>query len=169
MPFQSAKKKRLEFNRKTKNSVESEVLKVKPREKILAQALDANLISPCGMNCGLCMGYLRDKNTCAGCRTGDDGKAKSVLACSIRTCAALRSSASGFCYECDAFPCRRLRRLDTRYRTKYRMSMLENLELIRDSGIAAFVEFERSRWACPDCGGLQCVHTGACIYCGHEW
>ncbi|MBU2601101.1 MAG: hypothetical protein KKA32_02895 [Actinobacteria bacterium] len=43
------------------------------------------------------------------------------------------------------------------------MSMLANLELIRDSGIEAFVESERNPWACPDCGGMQCVHTGACI------
>lgn len=145
------------------------MLKVKPGEKILPQALDADLIAPCGMNCGLCMCYLRDKNTCAGCRTGDDGKAKSVLACTIRKCDTLRSNTSGFCFECDVFPCARLRCLNTRYCTKYRMSMLENLELIRESGIEAFVESERNRWACPDCGGMQCVHTGACIYCGHEW
>jgi len=82
---------------------------------------------------------------------------------------ALRAGKSGFCFECDTFPCARLRRLDKRYRTKYRMSMIENLEVIRDSGVESFVESERERWACPECGGMQCVHTDVCVYCDHAW
>ncbi len=30
------------------------------------------LIAACGMNCGLCIGYLRDKNSCGGCFKIDD-------------------------------------------------------------------------------------------------
>jgi hypothetical protein len=149
--------------------LELEMLKVKPGKKVLPRALRADLIAPCGMNCILCMCYLRDKNTCAGCRAGDEGKAKSCLACTIRQCEVPRSNTSGFCFGCDAFPCARLRRLDIRYRTKYRMSMLENLAFIQDSGIEAFIESERDRWICPECGGMQCVHADVCIYCGHEW
>jgi hypothetical protein len=37
-----------------------------------------------------------------------------------------------YCYECDEFPCARVKRLDKRYRTKYEMGMIENLEYIRD-------------------------------------
>jgi hypothetical protein len=145
------------------------MLIVKPGEKVLPQTLHAELIAPCGMNCGLCMCFLRDKNTCAGCRMGDEGKAKSCLACSIRRCETPRSNASGFCFECEVFPCARLKRLDARYRAKYRMSMRDNLESIRVSGVDAFVEAERAKWTCPECGGVQCVHAGACIYCGHAW
>jgi hypothetical protein len=142
---------------------------VKPGEKLSPQALEPALVAPCGMNCGLCMGYLRDKNRCLGCRTGDDGQAKSVRACTIRTCEKRRSGESTFCIDCDVFPCPRLKRLDTRYRTKYRMSMLENLRAIRDLGVEAFVELERGRWECSKCGGLQCVHTAECIYCANVW
>ncbi len=145
------------------------MLNVKPGKRVSPQELHQDLIAPCGMNCGLCMCYLRDKNTCGGCRAGDEGKAKSCLACAIRNCETPRSNESGFCFECDVFPCARLKRLDVRYRTKYRMSMLENLEFIRVLGIEAFVESERDRWACPECGGVQCVHTEACIYCGQRW
>lgn len=145
------------------------MLKVKPGEKLFPKALRPDLIAPCGMNCGLCMCFLREKNTCAGCRAGDDGKSKSVLACTIRKCETPRSNKSGFCYECDVFPCARLRRLDVRYQTKYHMSMLDNLKSLRELGIEAFVESERDRWTCPGCGGVQCVHTDVCIYCGHEW
>lgn len=144
-------------------------LKVRPGEKLSPQALGPALVAPCGMNCGLCMCYLRAKNRCLGCRAEDDGKAKSVLACTIRKCETLRLAESGFCIECKKLPCPRLKRLDIRYRTKYRMSMLENLQGIRDVGIEAFVESERERWACPECGGLQCVHTVECVYCGYVW
>jgi hypothetical protein len=142
---------------------------VKPREKLLPQVLVPELIAPCGMNCGLCMAYVRDKNRCLGCRAGDEGKAKSCLACTIRNCETLCSSESGFCIDCERLPCPRLKRLDARYRTKYRMSMLENLQAIRAIGVEAFVVSEQERWACPACGSLQCVHTPECVYCGHVW
>lgn len=145
------------------------MLKVKPGQKILPGDLGPALIAPCGMNCGLCMCYLRQKNTCGGCRSGDEGKAKSVLACTIRTCEITRAGESGSCSECVKAPCPRLKRLDARYREKYRMSMLDNLRAIREKGLGPFVESERERWACPECGGVQCVHTDACIYCGHVW
>jgi len=145
------------------------MLKVRPGEKRTPQALCAELIAPCGMNCGLCMCYLRKKITCGGCRSGDEGKSKSVLACTIRKCEAVRASVSVFCSDCAKLPCPRLKRLDVRYRKKYRMSMLENLRAIREDGIEPFVESERKRWTCPECGGVQCVHTTECIYCGFAW
>lgn len=49
------------------------------------------------------------------------------------------------------------------------MSMLDNLRSVGDLGAEAFVEVERERWACPECGGMQCVHTPQCVYCGHAW
>ena len=127
------------------------------------------MIAPCGMDCGLCARYARDKGRCLGCRAGDEGKAKSCLACAIRNCDMLPSLESGFCIDCDRFPCPRLKRLDARYRAKYRMSMIGNLRLIHDAGLQAFIEAEMERWVCPGCGGLQCVHTPECVYCGHVW
>lgn len=143
------------------------MLKVKPGNRVEPTDLKTELIAPCGMNCGLCMSYLRDKNTCAGCRAGDAGKAKSVLACTIRSCETVADS--GTCADCTTLPCPRLRRLDARYRQKYRMSMLENLRVIREQGVESLVESERTRWACPECGGVQCVHTAECVYCRHVW
>jgi hypothetical protein len=67
------------------------MLKVKSGEKLTPQALRPALVAPCGMNCGLCMRHLRDKNRCQGCRSADDGKAKSVLACPIRKCEKVRA------------------------------------------------------------------------------
>ncbi|MFA5801027.1 MAG: hypothetical protein WC911_00980 [Thermoleophilia bacterium] len=42
--------------------------------------------------------------------------------------------------------------LDKRYRTKYGMSMIENLEIIRQVGVRDIFRREKQRWACPKCG-----------------
>ena len=46
-----------------------------------------------------------------------------------------------FCFDCDKFPCDRLKRLDKRYREKYGMSEIENLNKIREIGLVTLVSF----------------------------
>lgn len=139
---------------------------MKFRETTYPDSLTAALIAPCGMNCGLCSGRLRAKDSCGGCRGGEGALPTYCDTCIIRNCDTIAASESGFCFECDKYPCARLRRLDKRYRTNYGMSMLENLERIREGGIEAFVAAERERWACPECGAVLCVHRDACVWCG---
>jgi len=129
---------------------------------------ETQLIAPCGMNCGICMGYLREKNKCNGCREDDTDKAVSVRKCIIKSCETIKTNQSGFCYECEKYPCRRLKQLDKRYRTRYSMSMLENLESIKEIGLDAFTENEKERWRCQKCGGVICVHRGYCFSCGER-
>jgi hypothetical protein len=130
-------------------------------------SLESALIAPCGMNCGLCLAYLRRKNHCPGCRGDDSAKAKSCLACRIKNCDERGTSGRDFCFQCARFPCPRLRELDKRYRTKYGMSMLENLRNIQTLGLDAFVALERERWKCAQCGVVVCVHKESCLHCGH--
>lgn len=74
--------------------------------------------------------------------------------------------ADGFCGDsCGKFPCRRLRQLDERYRTKYGMSMLENLASINKIGTAGFAEAELKKWRCNGCGSQLCVHRPKCNIC----
>lgn len=70
-----------------------------------------------------------------------------------------------FCFECESYPCKRLKALDKRYRTKYHMSMIENLDSIRDQGMRDFLEAQEVEWRCPTCGGTICCHTGLCMNC----
>lgn len=126
------------------------------------------LMAPCGMNCGICMAYLRDKKKCPGCHGDDASKMPSCVRCIIKNCEALKACQSGFCYECPKYPCRRLKQLDKRYRTKYTMSMLENLEFIREHGLSAFVDKEHERWRCRKCGGVISCHRGYCFTCGER-
>jgi hypothetical protein len=131
------------------------------------------LIAPCGMNCGLCSGYLALKNDvksqgirmayCAGCRPR--GKNCAFLK---KKCDRLANGRVQYCYECADFPCRSLQHLDKRYRALYRMSMIENLEHIRRDGVQKFLEIEAKKWRCPECGGVVCCHNGICFSCGVE-
>jgi len=129
------------------------------------------LIAPCGMNCGICSGYLAFKHNvkdkairmpyCIGCRPRHKKCAFLKKGCDL-----LLNGQLEYCYQCDDFPCKRLCHLDTRYQTLFRMSMVENLEYIKDNGIEKFLEEEEERWKCPQCGATICCHNGICFNCG---
>lgn len=130
------------------------------------ELLDSTLlIAPCGINCGVCRGHLRERNKCAGCRASDADKPKTRTQCKIKTCEVLVSGKAKYCFECENFPCESLKHLDKRYRTKYGMSVIENLQDIKNYGIIFFLENEKAKWTCKECGGVICVHTGKCSSC----
>jgi hypothetical protein len=133
--------------------------------------MEESLIGLCGMNCGDCEGYLAGKYNvnsqglkqryCAGC------KPKHNKACSFtKNCKLLAEGKVRYCYECDGFPCRRLQQLDKRYRTFYHLSMIENLNYIKENGMTKFLEREEDKWKCPECGGVISCHNGICYSCG---
>ena len=126
------------------------------------------LIAPCGMNYGICRAYLREKNKCTGCRGADIGKPVTRVKCRIKNCVIFQKDKSKFCFECEDFPCDNLEHLDKRYRTKYNMSMIENLNDIKKNGILWFLVSEKNRWECPACGGVICCHNGICFNCRKE-
>jgi hypothetical protein len=126
---------------------------------------ERSLIAPCGMNCGTCIAYLRVKNKCPGCRTFSADKSVSVQRCIVIKCIDLEKTDSKFCYECEKFPCKRIKQLDKRYRTKYRTSFIENLRFIKENGIADFLEYESNRRTCPNCGSILSVHRAFCLDC----
>jgi len=130
--------------------------------------LAPDLIAPCGMDCGVCIAHLRDRNPCVGCNGEDSSKPHHCTVCRMKHCDELTSHGHSFCFECPRFPCPQLRNLDKRYRSKYRMSMLENLEEVRRIGLEQFVESERIRWACDHCGALVSVHRKVCLACGES-
>ena len=133
--------------------------------------LSADLIAPCGMNCALCIAYQFEQDDlnqhgfhrmyCPGCVP----RGKNCLHMGDK-CELLRDGKVRFCFECPQFPCQRLKGLDKRYRTKYHLSMIKNLEFIRDNGIATFLSKEEQQWTCEKCGdNLVCCHNGLCLAC----
>jgi hypothetical protein len=121
------------------------------------KSFSSNLIAPCGMNCGICVAYLREKNKCPGCRNIDN-RSKYCRKCIIKNCKVLKENKWKFCSsKCDRYPCTRLKNLDKRYKTKYGMSMIENLEFIKENGIIRFIRNEKKRWIKGN--KVYCVHN----------
>ncbi len=131
--------------------------------------MNASLIAPCGMNCRLCIAYVRERNPCPGCRQDDRVKPITRYTCRIKKCRKLTQCKARYCLGCDTFPCDRLKHLDKRYRTTYGMSMIENLACIGESGVRCFVAKEKEKWTCPACGEILCVHKPMCLSCGRTW
>ena len=129
---------------------------------------DRILVAPCGMNCGTCIAYMRDKNKCCGCRIESDSKNKSCIQCRIKNCEYLARTHSKFCYDCEKFPCQRLKQIDKRYRTKYRTSFIQNLLTIKEKGINNFLSNETIKWICPDCGSNLTCHRDKCPTCNRD-
>jgi len=134
---------------------------------------DHALVAPCGMNCALCSGFLALKNDlkskgirmirCTGCRPRNK-----KCAFLKKHCSKLSKGEVTFCFECESFPCKRLRTIDERYRSRYRMSMIENLRFIREHGMEKFLEEQEKSWKCLNCGELICCHNGLCFNCDLE-
>lgn len=114
--------------------------------------MSKHLIAPCGMNCGLCQSYLRAENKCSCCYSGRKVSEKPIK-CGIKLC---KKRKGEYCFECDQFPCDRIKRLDKRYQERYGMSEIENLKNIKENGIASFLIQEEKRWVTSE--GTYCVH-----------
>jgi len=122
------------------------------------------------MNCTLCSSYLAKKNNikekgikipyCIGCRPRNK-----KCAFLKRRCALLLDNKVRYCYECSKFPCDSLKALDRRYRERYRMSMIDNLNFIKEKGIDKFLLSEKKKWQCSKCGEFICCHNGLCFKC----
>jgi hypothetical protein len=110
------------------------------------------------MNCYLCIALLREKNKCPGCRSFDKQEPVSIARCKIKNCELIKKNILKYCSsKCNKFPCQRLKNLDERYRTKYSMSMIDNLNMIEQEGIRKFIESEEKRWVEGD--RIFCVHN----------
>jgi hypothetical protein len=126
---------------------------------------DKSMIAPCGINCGTCLAFLREKNRCNGCLHASENKSKARLQCRIKNCEHLARIQSMFCYECPSFPCQRIKHIDKRYRTSYKISLVQNLLTLKEMGMTKYLETEQGKWACPNCGSTVCVHRDHCLQC----
>ena len=129
--------------------------------------MDAALIAPCGLDCALCERFLQTQNPCRGCNGPEEFKPN---CCRIH-CAIVRCNGRGedaFCDACGRYPCGDILEKEIRYSNAYPMveTPVGNLAFIRNHGMERFLKAERARWACPDCGGIICVHSGRCSGCG---
>ncbi len=135
--------------------------------------MNAKLISPCGLDCSVCSHYLAWFNDlpkgcgrvahCTGCRPRNKQ-------CALLKghCERLRDNRIDFCFQCRDFACARLKHLDERYRQKFGISPIANLEEIQTKGISVFIRQQQKRFACSLCGGTISVHDRKCCTCGQS-
>ena len=131
------------------------------------------LIAPCGMDCSVCSSFLalehdiKSKGVkmpyCKGCRPRDK-----KCAFLKKRCENLLNQEIEFCYECQEFPCNNLKHIDKRYKTLYHMSLIDNLRSVKAQGLDKFLETQKKKWECPECGDVICCHNGICYGCGLE-
>jgi len=127
--------------------------------------MDALSLAPCGVLCDLCLGFQRTRNRCVGCNHSGN-KPHHCIVCSIRNCLKKNGDVHQLCSSCGKFPCRRIKDLDKRYRTRYGESPIENLLRAEEMGEEAFIKGEDERWRCAGCRELLCVHRENCLNCG---
>ena len=132
--------------------------------------MSSDSVAPCGMNCALCASYLAWVNDlkskgikmpyCTGCRTRNKQ-------CTFvkKSCYRLLKGRVDFCFECSDFPCDHLKSLDARYKSRYKMSMIDNSRFIKEHGMQMFLEEQEKSWKCPNCSELICCHNGLCFNC----
>lgn len=91
-------------------------------------------IPPCGVFCGGCPVYVRDRKPCPGAQISQRCAGK---CCRFFTCA--RQKGAEFCHQCDEYPCPRLKRF-ARSWTKYGQDLLDNQKDLQMLGTEAFLE-----------------------------
>ena len=131
----------------------------------------AEMIAPCGLDCNICSQALIEHDPCQGCNGPDDRKLEFCAnICGIILCRKRRENGYEYCDECPDFPCEDVMEKENRYTTKYphRESPLENLRMIREQGMAAFLEQEQQLWTCPGCDQPYSVHDRNCPHCGRR-
>ena len=130
--------------------------------------MNRGMIAPCGMNCSVCIGYLRKKNRCPGCNSMEYIPSSYCRKCIIKHCPEKKENTE-FCYKCKKFPCLRMKNLDKRYRLRYRTSLINNLLFIKENGIREFLKKEKKKWTCKKCNSIISIHRKVCLKCNNEY
>lgn len=127
-----------------------------------------DMIAPCGLDCSICSQAQIEKNPCPGCNGPNKDKPEfCAKRCGIILCQQRKENGYMYCDECPDYPCEDVMEKETRYASRYplRESPLENLRMIREMGMEAFLKQERQQWTCEKCGHPVSVHTGVCSGC----
>ena len=125
-------------------------------------AIDVNMLAPCGLNCMLCYRHL-GKDPCPGCRARLSEPDVYRRKCVMRACASERGLFS--CAACAEVPCKRVKTFAKRYREGYGVDLLAGAARQREIGAEALMREQLFSHTCA-CGHLINLHDGVCSGCG---
>ena len=137
------------------------------------------LVSPCGLYCGVCgiyqatvtdnqnlkeklakvFGETPDKINCHGCRS--DTVYWYCSSCAIKNCV----TEKGFegCHQCDKFPCDKIDNFPV---PEGKIHILRAVPEWRKLGTEAFIRAEEKLFSCPQCQTIFFRGTRKCRNCG---
>lgn len=131
----------------------------------MRESISEMLLAPCGANCTVCYKYHAKKNACPGCLVVGK-KPEHCRKCRIKDCVDEKGIVR--CFECSAFPCKRVKNLDRSYQKRYQVSLISNAKCARDKGVSAFLKTDSERLKCQHCGGVLIVQDKVCSDCGQK-
>ena len=143
-----------------------------------------NIFNPdtyCGIYCGACSiamysktgradefvaclgGVPKEELSCGGCKS--DNIYAGCKACGLRRCA--REKGIEHCIDCADYPCKS-------YKTRQTVAKLlphlhgaaASLKNIKLDGVDHWLDVQKKRWSCPDCGTPFSWYATACYKCG---
>ncbi|MDO4275398.1 MAG: DUF3795 domain-containing protein [Eubacteriales bacterium] len=129
----------------------------------MPEKIEDAMFAHCGMNCMVCYKHCYHKKPCAGCLNSDLGKPEHCRKCKIKDCA--KTGGFSYCFECSSYPCRQIKALEKSYNIRYHASLIENSSTVRELGLLEFLEKQREKYTCPNCGGIISIHDGECSEC----
>lgn len=133
----------------------------------MPERIENIMFAPCGMNCTVCykhVGMCKHVKPCEGCLKGDTGKPEHCRKCNIKSCA--HKKGHSHCFECSEFPCKLIKNLERSYVKRYDASLIQNIRTAKETGLDIFLEEDRRKWICDECGGAFSLHDGTCSECG---
>ena len=125
-------------------------------------------LAPCGIWCGACPSF---EKTCLGCASESHlQKRTSKWNCKVRVCCYDHENRN-YCIECGEFPCSVHKKKLTQShqgdpRFQYRHELPENSRMLVKLGPEKYIDYQKNRFNCPDCGGLVYFYHYTCIRCG---
>lgn len=132
----------------------------------MPEKIEEEYLAYCGINCLLCSAFHNKKNPCPGCRADKDlTSRKSCVNCSRKKCG--KEKGVEWCFECEDFPCKKMKELSGRYSKKYNMELIQDGQEAKKD-LKSFLEKQRTDYKCSKCGGIVDIHNGICTDCGKK-
>ena len=136
----------------------------------------------CGLYCGACeivnaqteqdkarvakmWGSTIEQVNCLGCKT--DSLFIHCGNCKIRNCA--RQKGVEFCIECDEYPCAIYEEgKGIIEQLPHLKATVVNQKYIKANGLEKWLDAQKTKWACPECGKRFAWYTQECRKCGQD-
>jgi len=105
-----------------------------------------SFIPPCGIFCGACPVFVRQRKPCPGAATRcQQRKCRTFYICCVEE-RGLR-----FCHQCSSYPCSKFKKFAKNW-LKYGQDMFENQRLLAELGEVGWLDY----WNACECAG-ECI------------